>query len=147
MSETVNTTAAFATTEDLVNLWRPLTESEQGRAEYLLKAASDTLRQQAKNRGYNIDQMIADGKIYQSVVVDVVVAAVSRILRASTTAEPMTQFSQSALGYTMSGTYLNPQGGIFFYDNELARLGLRKKQRIGRIELYDADSGNSGSSV
>lgn len=135
----------LATTTDIVNLWRPLTESEQQRAEYLLKAASDTLRQTAKNRGYDLDKMLDDGGIYESVVIDVVIAAVTRVLRSSTTSEPMTQFSQSALGYSISGTYLNPQGGIFFYDNELVRLGLKKKQRLGRVELYD--SGNTNRTV
>ena len=80
----------LATTTDIVNLWRPLTESEQQRAEYLLKAASDTLRQTAKNRGYDLDKMLDDGDIYESVVIDVVIAAVTRVLRSSTTSEPMT---------------------------------------------------------
>ena len=129
MSENVKR-APFATTADIVNLWRPLSDGETTRA-------SDTLRQTARNRGYDLDQMIDDGKVYINVVIDVVVAAVTRVLRASTTSEPMTQISQSALGYSFSGTYLNPQGGIFYYDNELGRLGLKKRQRLGRIELYD----------
>ena len=120
-------------------MWRALTEAERARAEVLLEVSSDTLRQIAKDRGYDLDQMIEDRKVYEAVVKDVVIAAVTRVLRSSTTSEPMTQFSQSALGYTVSGTYLNPQGGIFFYDNELKRLGLNKKQRLGRIELYDPD--------
>lgn len=136
MSENVKR-APFATTADIVNLWRPLSDGEMTRAEYLLSTASDTLRQTARNRGYDLDQMIDDGKVYINVVIDVVVAAVTRVLRASTTSEPMTQISQSALGYSFSGTYLNPQGGIFYYDNELGRLGLKKKQRLRRIELYD----------
>lgn len=139
--------SAFAVTDDIVIMWRALTEAERARAEVLLAVSSDTLRQIAKDRGYDLDQMIEDGKVYATVVKDVVIAAVTRVLRSSTTSEPLTQFSQSALGYTVSGTYLNPQGGIFFYDNELARLGLKKKQRLGRIELYDADEGNTGHSV
>lgn len=139
--------SAFATIDDMVNLWRALTDAESVRATYLLEAASDTLRQTAKNRGYDLDQMIEDKEIYENVVKDVVIAAVARVLRSSTTSEPVSQFSQAALGYSISGTYLNPQGGIFFYDNELSRLGLRKKQRLGRIELYDPDTRNPNSSV
>jgi hypothetical protein len=139
--------SAFATIDDMVNLWRSLTDAESVRATYLLEAASDTLRQTAKNRGYDLDQMIEDKKIYENVVKDVVIAAVARVLRSSTTSEPVSQFSQAALGYSISGTYLNPQGGIFFYDNELSRLGLRKKQRLGRIDLYDSDTRNPNSSV
>ena len=52
----------------------------------------------------------------------------------STNAEPMIQSSQSAMGYSYSGTYLVPGGGLFIKKSELARLGLRK-QRIGVIEM------------
>ncbi len=131
--------SAFATVEDMANLWRALTETELARAPHLLEVASDTLRQMAQNRGLNLDSMVNNGEIYESVLKDVVVAAVGRVLRASTTGEPVSQVTQSALGYSVSGTYLNPQGGMFFYDNELSRLGLGKKQRLGRIEMYVTD--------
>ena len=130
---------AYATIEDMGNLWRALTATELARAPHLLEVASDTLRQMAQNRGLNLDSMLYNGEIYESVLKDVVVAAVGRVLRASTTGEPVSQVTQSALGYSVSGTYLNPQGGMFFYDNELARLGLGKKQRLGRIEMYVTD--------
>ena len=130
---------AFATIEDMANLWRALTETELARAPHLLEVASDTLRQMAQNRGMNLDSMVYNGEIYESVLKDVVVAAVGRVLRASTTGEPVSQVTQSALGYSVSGTYLNPQGGMFFYDNELARLGLGKRQKLGRIEMYGTD--------
>lgn len=130
---------AFATIEDMSNLWRALTETELARAPHLLEVASDTLRQMAQNRGMNLDNMVYNGEIYESVLKDVVVAAVGRVLRASTTGEPVSQVTQSALGYSVSGIYLNPQGGMFFYDNELARLGLNRKQRLGRIEMYVTD--------
>lgn len=131
--------SAFATVSDMANLWRALTETELARAPHLLEVASDTLRQMAQNRGMNLDNMLSNGEIYESVLKDVVVAAVGRVLRASTTGEPVSQVTQSALGYSVSGTYLNPQGGMFFYDNELSRLGLGKKQRLGRIEMYVTD--------
>jgi len=52
----------------------------------------------------------------------------------STDKEPMSQFSESALGYTVSGTFLSPGGGLFIKKSELARLGLRR-QKIGVIDL------------
>ena len=67
----------------------------------------------------------------QSVVVDVV----ARTLMTSTDSEPITQESQSALGYSWSGTYLVPGGGLFIKKSELSRLGLRR-QRLRTIELY-----------
>lgn len=131
--------SAFATVEDITNLWRALTETELARAPHLLEVASDTLRQVAQNRGLDLDSMVDNEEIYESVLKDVVVAAVGRALRASTTGEPVSQVTQSALGYSVSGTFLNPQGGMFFYDNELARLGLGKRQKLGRIEMYVTD--------
>ena len=70
----------------------------------------------------------------KSVTVDIV----ARVLMTSTNAEPMTQMSQSALGYTVSGTYLVPGGGLFIKKTELARLGLRR-QRYGVIDFYGND--------
>jgi hypothetical protein len=47
----------------------------------------------------------------------------------------MAQMSQSALGYSVSGTYLVPGGGLFIKKSELARLGL-KRQKTGVIDLW-----------
>ena len=124
----------FATIEDIESLWRVMSNEERERAEALLPVISDSLRQEAKNVGKDLDQMITDGKILPSVVKSVVVDVVARTLMTSTNAEPMIQTSQSAMGYSYSGTYLVPGGGLFIKKSELARLGLRK-QRIGVIEL------------
>ena len=111
-----------------------MSNEERERAEALLPVISDSLRQEAKNVGKDLDQMITDGKILPSVVKSVVVDVVARTLMTSTNAEPMIQSSQSAMGYSYSGTYLVPGGGLFIKKSELARLGLRK-QRIGVIEM------------
>lgn len=50
----------------------------------------------------------------------------------------MTQFSESALGYSASGTFLVPGGGLFIKTSELARLGLRR-QKYGVIETWQSD--------
>lgn len=127
--------ADFATTDDIIELWRELTTEESKRAKALLKVVSDTLRVEAEKVGKNLDEMIAEKEYFSTVVKSVTVDIVARTLLTSTTNEPMTQESQSALGYTWSGTYLVPGGGIFIKDSELKRLGL-KKQRYGVIEPY-----------
>ena len=73
-----------------------------------------------------------------SVAKEVTVSAVSRILRQSTTGDAMTQESQSGLGYSWSGTYAVPGGGIgnAILPSDLKRLGLRRG-RIGIIDFYD----------
>ena len=57
----------------------------------------------------------------------------------STEGEPMTQMSESALGYSVSGTYLVPGGGLFIKRSELKRLGLTR-QKYGVIEFYGSKS-------
>lgn len=126
----------FATIEDLTNLWRPLNPEEQIRAEELLKVVSNRLRQEADRVGKDIDKMIEESESYKDVVKSVTVDIVARTLMTSTDQEPMTQFSQSALGYSVQGSFLNPGGGIFIKRDELKALGLRR-QRYGVIEFYD----------
>ena len=128
----------YATVADVAALWRPLSAAESTRAGQLLPVISDTLRQEAMNVGRNLDEMIEQGQVLPSVVTAVTVDVCARTLLTSTQNEPMTQFSQSALGYTVSGTYLVPGGGLFVKNTELARLGL-KRQRYGVMDLY-ADS-------
>ena len=126
----------FATIEDLTNLWRPLNPEEQIRAEELLKVVSNRLRQEADRVGKDIDKMIEESESYKDVVKSVTVDIVARTLMTSTDQEPMTQFSQSALGYSVQGSFLNPGGGIFIKRDELRALGLRR-QRYGVIDFYD----------
>lgn len=119
----------YTTIQDVETLFRTLSEEEEARATALIPVVEDSLRQEALNRGLNLDAMVASGKVIQSVLVSVVVDVVGRTLNTSTTAEPMSQWSQSALGYSQSGTYLIPGGGLFIKDGELRRLGI-KRQRI-----------------
>ena len=126
----------YATVNDIEALWRPLTVSETTRANSLLPVVSDALRQEAINRGENLDTMISTGQVLDTVVKAVTVDVTVRCLLASTSGEPMTQESQSALGYSWSGTYLNAGGGIFIKNSELKRIGL-KRQGIEVVEIYD----------
>ncbi len=125
----------FATIEDVQDLWRSLTPSEMERAKKLLPVISDSLRYEAQKVGKNLDDMISSNAALATVAKSVTVDVVARTLMTSTDAEPMTQISESALGYSMSGTFLVPGGGLFIKKSELVRLGLRR-QRIGAIDLY-----------
>ncbi|MBP3891471.1 MAG: phage Gp19/Gp15/Gp42 family protein [Solobacterium sp.] len=133
----------FATVQDIIDLWRELEPEEEERAEKLLPVVSDSLRQEAFNVGKNLDEMIENKKVLASVVKSVCVDIVARTLLTSTENEPMTQYSESALGYSVSGTFLVPGGGLFIKDSELARLGL-KKQRYGVIDFYESDKRHNG---
>ena len=128
----------FATVQDAVGLWRTMTADEQERAENLLPVISDTLRYEAEKVGKDLDKMIEAHVYLANVVKSVTVDVLARTLMTSTDAEPMTQMAESAMGYSYSGTYLVPGGGLFIKKTELARLGLRR-QRYGVMEPYDED--------
>lgn len=124
----------FASIDDIIHLFRPLTPQEVERATALLPVVSDTIRQEAMKVGKNIDDMLENGTLLENVLKSVTVDVVARTIMTSTESEPVTQMSQSALGYTASCTYLVPGGGLFIKNSELSRLGL-KKQRVGVINL------------
>lgn len=127
----------FATIGDLATLWRPLETTEIERATELLIIVSDSLRMEADKVGKDLDLMITDKPDYfANVVKSVTVDIVARTLMTSTDQEPMTQTTESALGYSWSGSYLVPGGGLFIKNSELSRLGLRR-QRYGVIDFYD----------
>ena len=129
---------AYATVEDLATLWRPLTEAETARAAAVLEVVSASLRTAARQAGRDLDSMIAADPDLAEVARSVAVDVTARTLMTSTDQEPMTQMSQSAGGYSASGTFLVPGGGLFIKRSELARLGLRR-QRDGVIEFYGTD--------
>ena len=128
---------SFATTEDIISLFRELQPDEVKKANALLPVVSDSLRFEAKKVGKNLDDLKKD-EVFKNVLKSVTVDIVARTLMTSTNSEPMIQSSESALGYSVSGTFLNPGGGLFIKKSELSRLGLRR-QRVGVIELYGKD--------
>ena len=133
----------YATVQDVQTLWRSMTAAEQTRAEALIPVICSSLREEAAKVHKDLDAMVeasADlAKVAKSVTVDVV----ARTLMTSTNQEPMTQYAEAALGYSTSGSFLVPGGGLFIKKSELARLGLRR-QRIGVIDFYgDVSEGNT----
>lgn len=130
--------SAFATLAEVTAITgKTYTSDEQDRINTLLPLVSDALRFEAVKVGKDIDEMISASESYVSVVKLVTVDVVVRAMRQSTDGEPMTQESQSAMGYTWSGTYAIPGGGISgaIMRNDLKRLGLRR-QRLGVIKLW-----------
>lgn len=134
--------ADFATLADVQALTgKTYTIDDQARIEALLPIVSDMIRNEAEKAGKDMDAMIAKSRPYASVVKAVTVDVVTRVMRQSQDGDPVTQFSQSAMGYTVSGTYAIPGGGIAnaIMRNDLKRLGLRR-QKMGVIELWQEGS-------
>ena len=127
-------TNSFATISDLITLWRKVTPEEKRRAEELLPLVSNCLRAEADKVGRDLDQMIVEKPYMADVARSVTVDVTARMIMTSTNQEPMIQSAEAALGYSTSGTFLVPGGGLFIKKTELARLGL-KRQRLGVIEF------------
>lgn len=130
----------FATIADVAAIsGKTFTSAEQERIGTLLSLVSDALRVEAAKVNKDMDALIED-TAYASVAKLVTADIVIRAMRQSTEGEPMSQESQSALGYSWSGTYAIPGGGIAacIMRNDLKRLGLRRQQ-YGVIEYYGGD--------
>lgn len=125
----------YAAINDIIALKRPLTAEEQERAEKLIPIVCDSLRFEAGKVGKDLDAMVEGSSCLASVAKSVTVDVVMRELMTATDGEPMTQMNESALGYSVSGTYLVPGGGLFIKRSELKRLGLTR-QKYGVIEFY-----------
>ena len=130
----------FATVNDVIAIsGNTYTAAEQERIATLLPLICDTLRLEAKKVGKDLDEMAEDAS-YASVLKLVTCDVVIRAMRQTQTGDPLSQESQSANGYTWSGTYAIPGGGIAsaIMNNDLKRLGLRR-QKYGVIDFYYAE--------
>lgn len=124
----------FANVDDVITLGRTLTAEETTRAEALIPIVSARLHTYAVSVGKDLDEMIAGDADLALVAKQVTVDVVLRALNSSTTAEPVTQISESAGPYSLSYTPFNSSRGLFISKNELALLGLRSQQ-VKNVEL------------
>lgn len=102
----------------------------------MLPLISDMLRQAGKQAGVDLDEQNILDPTYASVLKATTVDIAGRALRQSTTGDPISQESQSAMGYSWSGTYAIPGGGLgacIMY-SDLRRLGL-EQQVMEAIDL------------
>lgn len=126
---------ALATIDDVLVL-TTLTEEEMGKAEELLSIVSARLRFEAKKVGKDLDEMISQDEDLEVVAKSVTAGIVERTLKLQKSDSPIvSQYSESALGYSYSGTVPNPGESLYIKKNELKALGLRR-QRYGVIDFY-----------
>ena len=129
--------AEYATIEDVIRLGRKLTTEEQEKAAALLPVACAKLSTACKQSGKDLDTMIADEPDVELVAKDIIVRATLRAVDTIADSSPATsQASQSAMGYSVSMTYLNAGQQLYFLRNELKELGVMR-QRYGAMEVYD----------
>lgn len=128
----------YASVEDYENVYNiVLNKEQQKRLLMLIEFASSLLREEANKRNMNLNAVISSSDDKANVAKMVVLACVHRVMSKEDGQDmPLEQFSQSALGYTFSGTYVNPGDDLYYLRNELKRMGIIK-QRYGALEIYE----------
>lgn len=127
----------YATIQDIETYWRPLTEDEQAIAETLIADSSAKIRMRAKRNGKDFDAMIEEDEDLQNVTKSIVCKVVINAMKVSDSI-PMTQFSESVGGYSISGSPYNSSGGLYISRNDWKELGL-SSQHIGGLNIYGID--------
>lgn len=130
----------YATIEDLKAYWKPLSDYEAHNAEILIGDASAKIRLRAKGLGKDFDAMVAEDEDLASVAKTIVCKAVSNSMKQQDSL-PFSQYTESAGGYSVSGTFVNAGGGLNFSKADWKELGLRK-QTYGGLEIYGNNQGD-----
>lgn len=131
--------AAFVTLAELEALTGVrYTDDDLTRVEAMLPLVSDLIRVEGRKCDVDVDERIETDSAYESVVKMITCDVVSRAMRQSKTGDPLSQESQSGLGYSWSGTYAIPGGGVAMslMNNERKMLGF-KRQKYGVMEIWD----------
>ena len=128
----------YASVEDYEKVYNTALNNDQHkRLLMLIGLASSLLREEANKRNMNLSAVISSSDDKANVAKMVVLACVHRVMSKDDDQDmPLEQFSQSALGYTFSGTYVNPGDDLYYLRNELKRMGIIK-QRYGAMEIYE----------
>lgn len=128
----------YATAQDIIDSGRTLSSQEMDIASAKIAEASAMIRLRAKALNKDFDKMISDNADLGTVAKSIIVSCVIRYLNDSKTEPAMSQVSQSAGGYSFSGTYAAAGARVSIWDSEWKLLGL-KRQQYGTLEMYDYD--------
>lgn len=108
----------FATSSDLIQDWRPLSESEAAQADRLLEKASALIR----SRVPDIDARLEDETLDPLIAEMVACSMVRRAMSAGGGADGIKQQSDTAGQVSQSTTYANPLGALYITKSELRDL-------------------------
>lgn len=122
--------ADFATFEDVAARWRPLSTTEEARAEVLIGDASRMIRR----RFPNTDARIAAGDLDEGDVLSIVAHMVKRVLMVGDR-EGVTQTSDGAGPFSSSAQYANPQGNLYLSKDDIAVLTPSRRAGAFSVDL------------
>lgn len=145
---------SYATIDDIMAMRGPQSAEDMERLEKILPVISSQFRLEARHYGKDLDQMAeADPDLAEVTKCLVIDASMTYLYSSKETEAPQTQWAQSAMGYSISGTYVNPGGGLYSKRAWLKLLGITR-QKVGRIDIFDfggrdeeTDKGNTDNTV
>ena len=123
---------AYANKDDLTLYWKAPT-GDGTRENYILKMASNRLRQIAIDVSKDLDALVNANEVYFLNVQGIVMEAAKRALLADTDKPAAETWSQTAGPYSENFKYSNPAGDLYFKKSELKLLGLYGTQTLGGI--------------
>lgn len=128
---------AYANNEDLAQYWKA--PDDTNRADYILKLASNRLRQMASDVDVDLDAKVNADEVYFLNVQYVVMEATKRALQVGLDTVPAESWQQAAGPYSENIKYSNPAGDLFFKKAELSTLGLNGNQTLYSISTSATD--------
>lgn len=121
----------YANADDLTLYWQAPTDTN--RANYMLKMASNRLRQIALDVGVDLDAKVNANEVYFLNVQGVVMESAKRALQAPLDREAVESATMTAGPYSENFKYSNPAGDLYFKKAELRLIGLYGSQTLGSI--------------
>jgi len=122
-------TPPFADVSDLVNRWRPLTATEDVRAQTLLADASQMILDEDKR--HVLSALTAPTSTHKRIVCKMV----ERAMGSDADAPAVTQFSQTMGPFTEARTLAGPSGDLYLTKAERRQLGF-SRQRAGSVAMW-----------
>lgn len=117
---------SFITLEEFQVLFRSLTIEEDKTFDLKASIVSDAIRQEAKNVGKDIDEMLENNEIYPGVLKEITSTVLSRWMTQPT---DFPTIDSSTDNYDSSVTWYNSSNmGISVLKKELKRLGLLRQK-------------------
>lgn len=114
----------YLTLEELKKGWRNMTPDEEERAEILIASCSSEIRLRAQKKNKDFDALFNDSTDLKNVTKAIITKVVSETMNKDVNQAPFSQFTESAGGYSLTGTYFSASMGTFFTKNDWKRLGL-----------------------
>lgn len=129
----------YATTDDVIKFRGPQETSTLTRLTEILPSCSASLRRYATMAGIDLNALVEDDEDVKELTKKAVVDASFYYLSSLSQNETLlSQFTQSAGGYSLTGTLANVGGGFYFPKSVLRTLGI-VRPKVSSFEVFKYD--------